>query len=226
MHSADNYRCVLRKNMHGEKNSGKVTMLFGPTEIFCDNGEIFPKVRASEIESTRNEELKKQRFAVWRALEYALKKHCDADMHSLNFYKGNNGKWFCDRCFFSLSHTNGIIAAAVSDSECGVDVEVFVSGRMKESIAKKILAPKEYEEYSVCEADARERYLLKMWTRKESYFKMQNGNCFVPKKISFFPNTLSASVRMGEAEFFISVSSNAEVTEFFTCTDVDISVII
>lgn len=149
----------------------------------CENPVIYPDERCKEIESVDNQELKEQKISSWNLLETAVKDCFGYDFNTLSFLKNANRKWTCDKLCFSLSHTAGRVAVAVSDKPVGVDIEGFAAFEKRcerspgflQSFAKKIL----------CEGESfTGAYdLLKAWTAKESIIKFIGGGVFVPNKI-------------------------------------------
>ncbi len=83
------------------------------------------------------------------------------------------GKPICEGGYVGISHSGGICAAAVSDSEVGVDIEV-PKKRTKErliALARRYFAP---DELSYLEAAPETRF-YELWCAKESYVKF-TGN--------------------------------------------------
>lgn len=94
----------------------------------------------------------------------------------------NNGKLFCENqpdLYFNISHSNGIVAAVISDEEVGIDIEVVRPVALK--LAKKICNDEELsyifghtpENSKYCQ-DASTDTLLRffeIWTAKEAYLK-------------------------------------------------------
>ena len=79
--------------------------------------------RQALIEKTVNEPMKRQRYYVWKLLEYALKNSFLLQPETIAFSVDENGKWSCPDCYFSLSHCNDAVAVAVSATPVGVDIE-------------------------------------------------------------------------------------------------------
>jgi len=72
----------------------------------------------------------------------------------------------------SLSHRLGWVAAAVSDSAVGVDIECDRAARSDPGErAALMLSPEELAEWPSVPADEREAALLARWTAKEAWFK-------------------------------------------------------
>ncbi len=148
-----------------------------------ENNEIYPEQRAKEIEGTRNSSHKEQKYYVWKLLERAVFDKFGKRLCEYDFSHSDNGKWECNGFCFSLSHTDGVVSVAVSDSPCGVDTERFEVKRFNEKLAKRILNEVEYSEYTALCVSHREEFLLCKWTEKESIFKMLSDNVFIPKNI-------------------------------------------
>lgn len=138
------------------------------------DGEIYPPLRRKIIDGTENEKLKKQRTQVWALLKTAVENSLGLKFETLNFSLAGNGKWSADKFFFSLSHTEGFVAVAVSSAPTGIDVEdrLRFSGERKEKLLKRIAADGE-EDKDVCA----------LWTQKESIFKCGRDGIFKPKEI-------------------------------------------
>ena len=78
-------------------------------------GPVLPLLRQEQIEHTTHPDLKQQRYFVWKLLEYALQHSLGLEMKNLHFSRTENGKWICEECYFSLSHTQDAVAVAVSE---------------------------------------------------------------------------------------------------------------
>ncbi|MBQ3285659.1 MAG: 4'-phosphopantetheinyl transferase superfamily protein [Ruminococcus sp.] len=83
---------------------------------------------------------------------------------------GEHGKPYAESGgFFSVSHSGGIAAIAVDDTEIGLDVEKLPEeSRLK--IADRFYHPAERDH--VKRADNPRRAFCEIWTRKEAYLKM------------------------------------------------------
>jgi 4'-phosphopantetheinyl transferase len=72
---------------------------------------------------------------------------------------------------FSLSHTCGLAACAISPGwDIGVDVEQVASGEV-DALATRALAPDEQNEVTAVPAPQRQRRFAELWTLKEAYVK-------------------------------------------------------
>ena len=132
-------------------------------------------IRQKEIESCSNFKVKQEKFYIWKLLEIALKQSLGIDIKEVEFRKLDNGKWVCDKCQFSLSHSHGIVCVAISDAYIGVDLEYMDSKRNPLKLLDKTLCGDEK-----CET---ENEFFVLWTIKEAAFKYKNENRFDPQKI-------------------------------------------
>lgn len=148
-----------------------------------ENKEIIPHIRRDEIDKANNEVHRQQKYYAWKLLEKAVFEKYGIKMDELSFSLNVDGKWECDKLYFSLSHTKDTVAVALSEKPCGIDVEYFSPERFGEKLARRILTEKEFLEYSVLDENERNEYTFRKWTQKESIFKMLSGSTFMPRTI-------------------------------------------
>lgn len=96
-------------------------------------GQTYPPVREKYIRSAPDAEVRLQRYAAWKLLETAIDRSFGYPFSELRFRRAGSGKWTCDRLQFSLAHTHGAVAVAVSNGSVGVDVENVDSCREPEA---------------------------------------------------------------------------------------------
>jgi len=137
------------------------------------------KARQREIESTANGELRLERCATWTLLGIALKGSLKENIDGITFKKTLNGKWVCDKAYFSLAHSRGYSVVAISNKPCGVDFEVTDEFNIKYSAAQQ----QKMKRLVLAEGDGDEA-LISLWTKKESAFKQSGRGRFSPKLIS------------------------------------------
>ena len=118
-------------------------------------------------------------------LEYALRDTYNAELSEMNIQRGEHGKPyfpnFPEICF-NISHSGDYAAAAVSDSEIGVDVQVFRN--VKENLIKKVCRGAELD--YIDNAADRSRAFIHLWALKESYIKaIGMGLAFSLNEIEF-----------------------------------------
>ncbi len=146
-------------------------------EFNCDEKLIksLPKVRREYVNGFTDKKRQTQSVYVWKLLEYALNK--DFNLRSTEFCQNLDGAWFVknNEVFFSLAHSNNIVAVAVSNVEpIGIDVEQCSDKILK--IEKKLNAK--------CENFSKIDALTLKWTKKESLYKAKSGNIYSYKKIA------------------------------------------
>ena len=162
-----------------KKSNTRVFVALIPENI--EITEVYPPERYAEITNVTNERVRREKYFVWRLLEYAIKKSRGENIKDVAFRKCESGRWVAEDFDFSLSHSDGVAAVAISDSCVGVDIEE-VSCPRAESFAKRVLSSCEHEEFSSLPADKREENLIKKWTAKEAAFKSRNEDKFLPAK--------------------------------------------
>lgn len=102
-------------------------------------------------------------------LEIALK---EEKITSYKISKSINGKPYIDNSniFYNISHKNKMVGLIISDGEVGLDIEYIDTENIKrESILKYFFTEKERESITTNED------LLTLWTKKESYIKLNGG---------------------------------------------------
>ena len=175
-----------------------------PTE-----GEMPPlscAVRQAEIDGVSNPEVKRQKYYVWRLLEYALERSFGLKSGSLTFQK-EGGRYTCDKAFFSLSHSHGVLAVAVSRDSVGVDVEK-VEERDTDRLAQRVFNAVETAHYESLSAEEKVSFFFRAWTVKEALFKAANKEAFVPTEYDALSDGVKSMEQVVEGErFFLSVAT-------------------
>lgn len=102
-------------------------------------------------------------------LEIALK---EEKITSYKISESINGKPYIDNSniFYNISHKNKMVGLIISDSEVGLDIEYVDTENIKrKSTLKYFFTEKERESITSNEE------LLALWTKKESYIKLNGG---------------------------------------------------
>ncbi len=172
-----------------------------------DISPIYPKARYDEICNVSNDSVKTEKYYAWKLLRLAIERSLGYDFESLNFNKADNGKWICDRCEFSISHSSGFVAVAVSKKPIGVDIEK-IEALNNENLPKRVLSIEEYNYFSSLPQDKANEYFIKMWTQKEAFYKYSSEKTFAPKDI-IIPDNLLYSIKLeyGAIHYYLSVVS-------------------
>ena len=168
---------------------------------------VQPPIRQRVIEQCADLQTKRQRYCVWQLLDYALKKCINKGVDELTFTLDDNGKWSCNGCHFSLSHSGNVVAVAICERAVGVDVEKLDAARFNQRLAERILTANEREVYDTLPFDDRPQALTQIWTAKESLFKRDGGKSFLPQTVDTTAvTTFSESVIFGCDTFIFSVA--------------------
>ena len=208
-HQAEDVRAMFRK-------MPVVHLYISPLPV-CDIGEkLICSERWDEICSVKNDKVRREKYYVWRLLEYALEHTFGAKAKDLRFGRDNSGRWFCDRYEFSLSHSEGMLCVAVSRTPVGVDIEKLRAPR-SDRMAEMILTPSETEVYqSLAKAD-KERYLIEKWCAKESIFKFIHKDNFTPSQIetSDFPVKSGEIMHCGNTYLWAVATDTPDVIKVY-----------
>ncbi len=145
-------------------------------------GKVFHPARQALLDATVNETMRRQRYYVWKLLEYALRNSFGLQPETIRFSVDENGKWTCPDCYFSLSHSKAAVAVAVSHSPIGVDIESY-DRTVTPGLHRKVLTDAELKEYDRLDKGQQPQYLLEKWCAKESLFKATGGKQFSPRRI-------------------------------------------
>lgn len=135
---------------------------------------LFPPQRQAQLEATKDQDHRLQRYGVWKLLEYALSQSLGLELRRLQLTLDSRGRWSCPECFFSLAHTDGAVAVAVSRFPIGVDLE-RLDRPVKPGVARKLLSDREQEVFSSLAEPEKNTYLLEKWCIYESLFKWREA---------------------------------------------------
>lgn len=119
------------------------------------------------------------------------------DPGTLRFTRTSDGKWECDGYYFSISHTHGAVCVAMSDCCVGVDIEGErnVSPSLKDRLC----------------GDGDEEEFFKVWTGKESSYKVSGKGSFSPEQ-EILPDTAFLTEYYKGKNYYISVSAERSFT--------------
>lgn len=177
-----------------------------PNEEPC--GALSVNERQNEIASVSNERVRREKFYVWKLLEIAIEKSLGFSASNMEFYKDKNGKWYSPTCKFSLSHSAGALAVAVSDGNVGVDIE-RIKIKYPERASEYILTPRELCEYRLLREDERVEHLVFKWCQKEASFKLFGGEAYKPSSIELDEIFLdSRKLELADERYVLAVATD------------------
>ncbi len=214
------YECVFGVHKSEQAEKAIVSSLQPIVDVYyaplckkIKSSSISSIERRLEIENCSNEKVRLEKYSVWKLLAYAIKKSFGLKSEKLNFQKKENGQWVCDTCYFSLSHSENIVAVAVSNYPIGIDVEIIKPH--SDDVAKRIFTEGELQEFLQLDKKERTDFFVKKWTQKESIYKKDGGEAFEPKKIEDF-NGESRIINDNERSYYLSIaSSNMQILRVF-----------
>lgn len=170
--------------------------------------KLYPKNRQKEIENVPHIDKRREKYFVWKLLEYAINKSFGIRFKDVNFEKCKSGKWICDKCEFSLSHSDNVVCVAVSKIPIGVDIERIEIDKSR--YLEKILTSCEKQKYENLSLDSRDVYLYNSWTKKESIFKAKNIETLSIEEFKMLEGPVYQEIlNFGNKSFSLSVASKS-----------------
>jgi phosphopantetheinyl transferase len=167
---------------------------------------LYPEERQKEVLGCGHGGVKRQKYYVWRLLEYALDRTFGYKMKTMAFSKNKRGKWETPTCYFSLSHCDDMVAVAVSRDVVGVDIEDV--NPFKDEVLFFALTLQEMEECKSLPKEDRLEYLYQKWTTKESVFKTQEEGCFHPAKMQASDySAKTKTLRIADKTYVLTVAT-------------------
>ncbi len=168
---------------------------------------LSPKARQNEISACSNERVKREKYCVWKLLEYGLERSLGKKLSDMEITKSENGKWKSPQVEFSLSHSHNAVCVAISRKPVGVDIELLQSRVNTERFSERILTDGETAEYQKLTENKLE-FLLTKWSQKESLFKLSGEKNFLPKEHDTQKgNVVSKTVTIADQDYILSVAS-------------------
>ena len=172
--------------------------------------KLFSEERNREIEEIRNERARLEKYSVFKLLEKAVSEELGISPNEAKIYKNENRRWTSPYFDFSLSHSKGAVAVAISGMRVGVDIEAL-TGNERTGVAKKYLSESEYAEYEALRGEEKEIYFLSKWTAKEALFKSKNEAQFLPSEvIAANEEVVTQTVDIDGEKYVLSVASENE----------------
>lgn len=169
---------------------------------------VYPESRQEEIDSVSNSSVKAEKYFVWKLLEYALDKSFGKKISDVSLQKSDSGKWLCDACEFSLSHSNELVCVAVSKHPVGIDIEKIKQPHI--DFSNKIFTKKESAQYHLLSEEEQIAYTVGVWTKKESLFKLKNiKSLSLNEFASLDGNVFQKIIYTDNGNYSLSVASNS-----------------
>lgn len=121
--------------------------------------------------------------------------------------KGEHGKPYFkeNKLFFNISHSKGMGAIVLDESECGIDIEKMRNISFK--MADRFFADDEKDWINQVRGEEQAERFFKVWTGKEAYTKMLGCGLTVPMdSFSVLDENISCMLEyMKEKDYIICV---------------------
>ena len=190
-------------------NTDIVKVFCAPAPFGDMDRMLVPESRNEAVEKVTNPGLARLKRSSWNLLSFAVKELFSKEMSQIRFCVSGDGKWTCDEFCFSLSHTDSLVSVALSSFECGVDIEKNEASRFSGSLAERILTHSEYQHYKTLENEASGNYAARLWTQKESIFKIHGKGAFCPRNIDTSLHfTKTVQITFDKSVFYLSVAAD------------------
>lgn len=204
----------------GEMEAGRVNVYVAEIPADLKVGDVYPSLRDEEIKAVKNEALRREKYCVWKLLEYAIKHSFGKELSKIDFLKSDTGKWCCDLCEFSLSHAQNAVCVAVSLQPVGVDLEKIE--RTKTDVSAFVFSEKELKEYQDCKDEEKAAYLIAAWTKKESLFKLKNVKRLTREEFKRLDGEVGQkTLSLADGEYSLSVATDVPCSICFYDADLN-----
>ena len=152
---------------------------YADTDVFVGNGDLIQK-RLGEVDEERRERVMRARFDDVKAdvlaggliIKAALNDACG--ITDFQTTKNEFGKLYLashPEVFFNISHSGTKVICAVSDVECGIDIEDVNAPHDIMKLSSRFLSTLESD--AVMMSENPNRAFCRLWTLRESYVKMR-----------------------------------------------------
>ena len=193
-----------KQNCNNQINKNQVVVYYATMPSTSFALDLPTKQRNDEIANCTNLQTKRQKYFVWKLLLQAVESNFGT---GACFIKQSNGKWGCNLCCFSLSHSNDVVAVAVSSRNVGVDVQ-RVALPKKLSVVDRVFSKQQAKDfYAIDSNEEKALYFTQVWTQKESIFKLLDANAFLPTHPQTYTQpSQSKVVQIGNDHYVITVA--------------------
>ena len=155
---------------------------FSPIPNGASDEPLYPMERQREIEKIKNPTVRREKYFAWKLLEKAVRLGMRLDFKSLKFNRLEDGRWLSPDFYFSISHSGGALAVAISSEPLGIDIEPLGRG-FSEGLVRRYFTEGEKEHYCASSEEHKEECALRIWTAKEAYFKSLSRDKFEPSRV-------------------------------------------
>lgn len=164
--------------------------------------------RLEKINKSKNTLFIKEQLGSHLLLNDILENNYFLDPNTIEYIYSENGKPYLKNknLYFSLSHSNGVVALTVSKEEVGLDIE-FIKP-IKDNLAKRIMNDEEYNIYNSLKQSDKILYFYEVWTSKEAYVKKYASKItLTPSSILVDEDILVKKININNCEYMLSITN-------------------
>ena len=171
------------------------------------------KNRLEKIKKSSNVLFKKEQLGSSLLLNDILENYFFMDITKIEYIYNEFGKPYIkdSNLYFSLSHSNGVIALAVSKEEIGLDIELIKD--VKDNLALKVMNEAEYNIYKGLSKNDKINYFYEVWTSKEAYVKkLGSALTLNPSNINVDTDVILKNINISNSQYMIALTDATYIT--------------
>ena len=171
------------------------------------------KNRLEKIKKSSNVLFKKEQLGANLLLNDILENYFFMDTTKIEYIYNEFGKPYIkdSNLYFSLSHSNGVIALAVSKDELGIDIELIKD--VKDNLALKVMNEAEYNIYKGLSKNDKISYFYEVWTSKEAYVKkLGTALTLNPSNINIDTDVILKNINISNSQYMIALTDATYIT--------------
>lgn len=171
------------------------------------------KRRLERIKKSKNTLFIKEQLGSHLLLTDVLENTYFQEIDKIEYIYNESGKPYIkdSSLYFSLSHSNGIIALTVSKEEIGLDIELIKD--VKDTLSRRIMNDLEYNTYQSLNKESKKIYFFEVWTSKEAYIKKLGTSITLnPSNISIEEDVLLKKINISSNEYMIALTNALSIS--------------
>lgn len=171
------------------------------------------KRRLERIKKSKNTLVIKEQLGSHLLLTDVLENTYFQEIDKIEYIYNESGKPYIkdSSLYFSLSHSNGIIALTVSKEEIGLDIELIKD--VKDTLSRRIMNDLEYNTYQSLNKESKKIYFFEVWTSKEAYIKKLGTSITLnPSNISIEEDVLLKKINISSNEYMIALTNALSIS--------------
>ena len=171
------------------------------------------KRRLERIKKSKNTLFIKEQLGSHLLLTDVLENTYFQEIDKIEYIYNESGKPYIkdSSLYFSLSHSNGIIALTVSKEEIGLDIELIKD--VKDTLSRRIMNDLEYNTYQSLNKESKKIYFFEVWTSKEAYIKKLGTSITLnPSNISIEEDVLLKKINISSNEYMIALTNAMSIS--------------